>query len=202
MILPRMNNIISTGTSVTDSSAAPAMEKVLVKASGENSRPSCASSVNTGRNETVMISSEKNSAGPTSLQAARIALARSSNPNPSPALPLSGEGVVAPPLTRGGWEGFSRSRCLCAFSIITMAASTIAPIAIAIPPRLMMLEFMPSARIAMKAISTPMGNITIATSALRTCIRNTMHTSATMALSSSSVPFRFAMARLIRSERS
>ena len=68
-----MNSIISTGTSVTDSSAAPAMAKVLVKASGENSRPSCASSVNTGRNETVMISSEKNSAGPTSLQAAMMA---------------------------------------------------------------------------------------------------------------------------------
>jgi Cu(I)/Ag(I) efflux system membrane protein CusA/SilA len=26
--------------------------------------------------------------------------------NPSPALPLSGEGATAPPLTRGGWEGF------------------------------------------------------------------------------------------------
>ena len=30
MILPRMNSIISTGTSVTDSNAAPAIEKVLV----------------------------------------------------------------------------------------------------------------------------------------------------------------------------
>jgi tRNA(adenine34) deaminase len=27
--------------------------------------------------------------------------------NPSPFLPLSREGAVAPPLTRGGWEGFS-----------------------------------------------------------------------------------------------
>jgi hypothetical protein len=62
--------------------------------------------------------------------------------------------------------------CLCAFSIITMAASTMAPIAIAMPPRLMMLEFMPSARMAMKAISTPTGSIRIATSALRTCSRN------------------------------
>src|SRR3989338_1944396 len=71
MILPRINSSISTGTSVTDSNAAPAIAKVLVKASGANSRPSCASSVNTGRNDTVMISSEKNNAGPTSLQAAR-----------------------------------------------------------------------------------------------------------------------------------
>ena len=30
MILPRMNNIISTGTRVTESIAAPAMAKVLV----------------------------------------------------------------------------------------------------------------------------------------------------------------------------
>jgi len=193
------------------------MEKVLVKASGENRRPSCASSVNTGRNETVMISSEKNNAGPTSLHAVRIALARSLKfcspptlvgeglgerafslptacPLPNP-LPLAGEGTSF-------LECSSRSRCLCAFSIITIAASTIAPMAIAIPPRLMMLEFIPSARMAMKAISTPMGNITMATSALRTCIRNTMHTSATMTLSSSSVCFKVSMARLIKSERS
>jgi hypothetical protein len=32
----------------------------------------------------------------------------------------------------------------------------------------------------MKAISTPMGSITMATNALRACIRNTMHTSATI----------------------
>ena len=37
-----------------------------MNASGENSRPSCASSVNTGTNDSVMTSSEKNSAGPTS----------------------------------------------------------------------------------------------------------------------------------------
>ena len=45
------------------------MANVLVKASGLNSRPSCASSAKIGRNETVMMSSEKNSAGPTSLAA-------------------------------------------------------------------------------------------------------------------------------------
>jgi hypothetical protein len=78
--------------------------------------------VNTGRNDTVMISSEKNSAGPTSLQASSIASARCFTV----------------------WTAGSRSRCLCAFSIITMAASTIAPMAIAMPPRLMRLEFMPS----------------------------------------------------------
>ncbi len=140
-------------------------------------RPSCASSVNTGRNEMVMMSRLKNSAGPTSRHAAMMASRRE------------------PP-------GFRCSRCLCAFSIITIAASTIAPIAIAMPPRLMMLELRPSACIAMNAISTPMGSMTIATRALLTCSRNTMQTSATMMLSSISVRFRVSMARWIRSERS
>ena len=40
-------------------------------------------------------------------------------------------------------SGGARSRCLCAFSIMTMAASIIAPMAMAMPPRLMMLEPMP-----------------------------------------------------------
>ena len=177
MTLPRMNSIISTGTSVTDSSAAPAMAKVLVKASGENRRPSWPSRLNTGRNDTVMISSEKKSAGPTSRQASIIACVRDS-------------------------PGFMRSRCLCAFSIITIAASIIAPTAMAMPPRLMMLEFMPRRRMAMKAMSIPTGSIRIATSALRTCSRKMMHTAATMRLSSISVRFRVSMARWMRSERS
>ena len=53
-----MNQPINTGASVTESSAAAAMEYVLVNASGLKSRPSCACSVNTGRNETVITSSE------------------------------------------------------------------------------------------------------------------------------------------------
>jgi hypothetical protein len=91
---------------------------------------------------------------------------------------------------------------LCAFSIITMAASIMAPMAMAMPPRLIRLEFMPSERMAMKAIRTPTGSIRMATSALRTCIRKTMQTSATIRLSSISVRFSVAMARWISSERS
>ena len=53
-----MNQPISTGASVMDSSAAAAIEYVLVNASGLNSRPSCSCNVNTGKNETVMTSSE------------------------------------------------------------------------------------------------------------------------------------------------
>ena len=114
-IRPRTKITISAGTSVTDRSAAAAMAKVLVKASGPNIRPSCASSVKIGRKETVMTSRLKNSAGPTSL-AASIRIS-----------------------TRG-LSGGARSRCLWAFSIMTMAASIMAPTAMAMPPRLMMLE--------------------------------------------------------------
>ena len=69
MILPRTKITISAGTNVTDSSAAAAIEKVLVKASGPNNRPSCDSSVKIGRNDTVMTRRLKNSAGPTSAAA-------------------------------------------------------------------------------------------------------------------------------------
>ena len=116
---PRTKRIISAGTSVTDSKAAAAIAKVFVKANGLNSRPSWASSVKIGRNDTVMIRRLKNSAGPTSTAASINTSLR-------------------------GLSGGARSRCLCAFSIITMAASTIAPIAIAMPPRLMMFELSPS----------------------------------------------------------
>ena len=96
-----------------------------------------------------------------------------------------------------GLPGGARSRCLCAFSIMTMAASTMAPMAIAMPPRLMMLEPRPSAFMAANAISTPTGSMRIATSALRTCSRKTTQTSATMTLSSSSVCCKVSIAAWI-----
>ena len=120
-----------------------------------------------------MMSSEKNKAGPTSLQAAIMASTRS---------------VLVCSSGR-------RSRCLWAFSIMTMAASTMAPMAMAMPPRLIRLEFMPSRRMEMKAISTPTGSIRIATKAERTCIRKTTQTSATIRLSSISVRLSVSIAR-------
>ncbi|MGY4348938.1 hypothetical protein ACVWXM_005405 [Bradyrhizobium sp. GM7.3] len=156
-IRPRTKITIRAGTNVTDSSAAAAIENVLVNASGLNSRPSCDSSVKIGMNDTVMISRLKNNAGPTSAAAAM----RTS--------------ILDLP-------GSARSRCLWAFSIMTMAASTMAPIAIAMPPRLMMLEPRPNSFMAPKAIKTPTGSIRMATSALRTCSRKTMQTSATTTL--------------------
>ena len=49
---------MSTGTIVSDRNAAAAMEYVFVNASGLKSLPSCACKVKTGRNDSVMMSSE------------------------------------------------------------------------------------------------------------------------------------------------
>ena len=57
-------NTISAGPMVTERNAAQAIVKVLVNASGLNSLPSWASSVNTGMKLTVMTSSAKNSGLP------------------------------------------------------------------------------------------------------------------------------------------
>jgi len=62
---PRMNSGISTGTSVTARMDEKPIASVLVRASGLNIRPSCASSRKIGRNDTMMMRSEKNNAGPT-----------------------------------------------------------------------------------------------------------------------------------------
>ena len=62
---PRTRIVIIAGTSVIASSAEHVMANVFVKASGRNNRPSCASSMNTGTNETMMIASEKKIARPT-----------------------------------------------------------------------------------------------------------------------------------------
>ena len=61
----------------------------------------------------------KNSAGPTSTAASMMTSER-------------------------GLPGGARSSRLCAFSIMTIAASTIAPMAMAMPPRLMMFELSPN----------------------------------------------------------
>ena len=68
----------------------------------------------------MMISRLKNSAGPTS------------------------HGGLDQHLGCAACPGGARSRCLWAFSIMTIAASTMAPMAMAMPPRLMMFELMPS----------------------------------------------------------
>ena len=120
-IFPRISNVISTGASVIASNAAKNIENVLVKASGLKSRPSWAVSENTGRKLTVITSSEKKSGRPTVFAAPTMTSNRS--------------------LVSGSRPCSSRncSSALCAFSTMMMAASIIAPMAIAIPPKDMML---------------------------------------------------------------
>src|SRR6266478_1525298 len=62
---PRMNRIMSTGTSVIAKTEEKPTASVFVHANGRNIRPSCASNKKTGRKETTTITSEKKIAGPT-----------------------------------------------------------------------------------------------------------------------------------------
>ena len=87
-------------------------------------------------------------------------------------------------ISQCGFLPWSRSRCLWAFSIMMMTASTIAPMAMAMPPSDMMFELMPCPNMTRNAISTATGKMMMATSALRRCSRNARHTSATTMLSS------------------
>ena len=92
-----------------------------MKASGLNSFPDAPSSVKIGRKETVITSSAKKTLGATSCMAARITASR---------------GPARPALSQA-------SSRVCTFSTRMIAASTIAPIAIAIPPRDMMFAVRP-----------------------------------------------------------
>jgi hypothetical protein len=81
-------------------------------------------------------------------------------------------------------------------------ASTSTPIAMAIPPRDMMLEVTPINFMVMKAISTEIGRVSTITRALWKCSRKTRMTSETTTDSSIRLCFKVSMARSIRSERS
>ncbi len=147
LILPRTKYPIRTGTIVTARTAAAAIAYVFVNASGLKSRPSCASSAKTGINETVITSSDQNNAGPTSFDASRM--------------------ISHCPLRSETGLSDSCSKCLCAFSIMIIAASTIAPIAIAIPPSDMIFALTPCIRMTMNDKRIAVGSVKTATKALR-----------------------------------
>ena len=85
---------------------------------------------------------------------------------------------------------------------MTTDASTMAPIAIAMPPSDMMLALTPCQRMTTNAASTPIGNATTATSAERRWNRKIAQTSATTMNSSTSLARRLSTARSISCERS
>ena len=76
---------------------------------------------------------------------------------------------------------------MCVCSTTTMAASTIAPMAIAMPPSDMMFDVSPIILIGMNAMMMAIGIVTIGMMALGTCQRKIRMTSATMISSSISV---------------
>lgn len=121
-ILPPIRRLQSTGTNVTESSVAPTMEKVLVKAKGWKSFPSWPVNANTGTKARMMIAIEKKIGRPTS----RVASSTVS---------------VTRRRSRGFTPRFTMNRK--AFSVTTMAASTSTPMAMAMPVSDMMFEVIP-----------------------------------------------------------
>jgi hypothetical protein len=155
----------------------------LVKASGLNSRPSTPWRVNTGRKLTVITSSEKKIDGPTSCIARVMIPSRACGPPGRPARSQS-------------------PRCLWTFSVRITEASTMAPIASAMPPSDRMLIVSPCASIGMNDSSTATGRVRIGTRAVRTWRRKRKMTTATTIISSISVVRRVATDSSISPERS
>jgi len=125
--------------------AAVSITKVFVYASGLNNRPPCPLRPKMGMNEMAMIKSEKKMAGVTSIAASWSSFSRSF-------FEMSG----------GACSSF-----LWQASIITISASTVAPIAMAMPPRLMIVAGISRRYIGMKDRMTAMGRLMIGRSALR-----------------------------------
>ena len=91
---------------------------------------------------------------------------------------------------------------LWAFSIITIHASTIAPIAMAMPPKLMMFDSNPKSFIHKKVKAMVSGRTMITTSALLKCSKKSITTAKTTMLSSKRARLRLLIAFVIRSLRS
>src|SRR5208337_2124684 len=157
-LLSLMKSDISTGVSVTARNDENSMANVFVYAKGLNNLPACSCNVNTGRNPTVITSKEKKSDGPTSLAAS----------------------IITSVLLQ--YSSRLHSHCsifLWAFSTMMIEASTIAPIAIAMPLRLMIFEVTPRKCIQMNEIMIATGRVSITTRALGRWNRNIMHTALT-----------------------
>ena len=183
MICPLIKKSIKIGTSVIDNTAPVTIANVLVQASGEKSRPSCPLSAKMGKNEITTSISAKKIGFPTCLAETII-------------ISLLSCGVIFPFLAITLWI------CLCAFSTITIAASTIAPIAIAIPPSDIIFDPSPKSFMSKNVNATVTGRMIIIISALRIWSRKSATISMTIILSSINVCFRVPIALSIRELRS
>ena len=148
LIRPLRKIGIKAGTSVIDSSATPTRAKVLVYASGWNIFPSRPDRAKTGRNDRIVIRTEKKIGRPTVRQA-RMTIS------------------VVSPVTRSRPKW--RVRWWAAFSPITTAWSIRMPTEIEIPARLMMFDDIPKSRIIRKLNRIAIGSVTATTKALPRC---------------------------------
>ena len=161
----RKNRSMIAGTRVIARTAAIIIEKFFVKASGLNNLPSWYWRAKIGIKETAITRSEKKLGPPTSFTASMITC-------------FAGPGRPS---------ACQCSNFLWVCSTTTIAASTIAPIAMAIPPRDMMFAVKPIACIGMNARTTAIGIVRIGMIALGGCQRKMRMTILTMSNSSRSV---------------
>ena len=165
-------------------SAPAAMAKVFVKASGEKSSPSCPSSAKIGKNETTMSARAKKIGLPTSWEDFTMMSILS--------------------MSVGSLE-FCASNLLSdlwAFSIMTMLASTMAPMAMAMPPRLIMFEPIPKSFMSKNVNPTVSGKTITTMRDERKCMRKRPIIATTIRLSSMSVLFSVSTALSMSPERS
>ena len=137
-----------------------------------------------GKNETTTSAKAKKIGRPTTCEAFTIAAIRSSSSNCRPCL-LS-----------------SLCMALCAFSIMTMEASTMAPMAMAMPPKDIIFEPIPNSFISKKVSPMVSGSTIKTISDERKCMRKRPMMMTTIILSSMSVPLSVSTALEMSSERS
>ena len=168
-------SVASTGITMSATTSEANIAKQMDSAIGANIFPSTPSSVNRGVNTMRMISTAKVTGLATSRAASVI---KSATPCPSRA----------------------RSRCLKMFSTMTTEPSTIMPMAMASPPRLIRFAEMPSCSITASAASTDTGTEISTSAAARRFIRNRNSTMTISANASSNAFSTVHTALAIRSD--
>ena len=154
----------SAGTTVSESSSAAHRAKVMVSATGANSRPSSPCSDSSGRKTVTMMTTPETSGTATSRTA-------------SPVIRMRVRKSVRP----CAW-----AKWCAVFSTTTTEQSTSRPMAIARPPSDMMLAEIPVSRMTMKVDSTASGRMSETTSAARRLPRKRISRTTTSAIASSS----------------
>ena len=172
--LPFKKKVARAGTRVMASTAVPTIARLLVKARGQKSLPSIPLRAKTGMKDRIMITTEKNMGGPTTLEDSRTTSLMS-------------------PFTLA-FGPYLLVRFLKAFSVMTIPASIRSPKAMAMPERDMMLEVMCKGYISIKEMRMARGRVRIMSSALGKWARKMPTTIRVIIASSMRVSFRVPIA--------